>query len=257
MVIMQVGFAQSLSVVDFYEALSAQEIENLSNRIEKIREDHFFDVVVVITENMEGKSSRDFADDFYDFNAYGLDSQNSGILMLINMADREVWVSTTGRGIEVFTDQRIDVMTDRIIVPLADGDFYKSVTVFLDDVATYLSRGVPANQVTTHSPSQPLAPPKTYFQRVLSLVGNPIVYVIALIISAVSTFALSLNSKGKKTTHSKTYEAEGSFDLSRKEDVYIREHISKVPLPKDPPKNTSSTHRGSSGVKHGGGGKKF
>ena len=211
------SFGQSSPVFDYLGVLSEQEEANLRERIERIRSAHDFDVVIVMTDVVNGKSSRDYADDFYDENGFGLDARNSGILMLVNMYDREVWLSTTGRGIEVFTDQRIDGMTDAIASRLSDGDFYKAALVFLEDLSTYLERGVPQGQVTVDS--EAVKTHLTYFQRVGRLLKNPIVYLVALVISVVATGALSLESKGKKTTHYQTYESEGSFDLKRTEDT--------------------------------------
>ena len=65
------------------------------------------DIVIVITDDVKGKSSMDFADDFYDDNGYGIGFDSSGLLFLVNMEDREVWISTAGTAIKVFTDARI------------------------------------------------------------------------------------------------------------------------------------------------------
>lgn len=251
-----VSFAQGTVVIDEYEALTSDEEMDLTQRIESINETDAFEVVIVITDQMNGKSSMAYADDFYDENGYGLDDRNSGILMLINMDDREVWLSTTGMGIEVFTDSRIDVMTDRIAEYLSDGDYFESCEVFLEDVQTYLDRGIPAGQVTVES-SYDATDSMSYLEKVGMLVTTPWVYLAALAVSVLATLGLSINSKGRDTTHFQTYESAGSFDLRRSEDTYIRESISKTPIPKQNSNNTSTTHRGSSGTSHGGGGKKF
>jgi len=251
------SFAQSGNILDAYEALTADEEESLLSQIENIRDQYAFEVVIVITDQLDGKNSRDYADDYYDASGYGMDDENSGILMLVNMDEGEVWLSTTGRAIEIFTDSRIDAMTDKIAAQLSEDAFYKSGVVFLEDVSLYLESGVPQGQVTVDGDDDYEIAPKNYFEKVMQLMLTPWVYLAALVISIGTTIGLSMNSSGKKTTHFQTYEEEGSFDLRRSEDTYLRETVSKTAIPKDSPKNTSTTHRGSSGTRHGGGGKKF
>jgi len=69
-----------------------------------------------------------------------------------------------------------------------------------------------------------------------------------------------LSSKGKITINSGTYEEPGSFVLTETRDDYIRESTTRTRISESSGSrggNVSSTHTGSSGRTHGGGGKKF
>ena len=92
------------NVIDTLNYLTQEEVNSLQSTIEEIQDSKNLDLVVVITDNVEGKTSRDYADDYYDYNGYGLDSSYSGALLLVNMYDRETWISTTGRAIDILTD---------------------------------------------------------------------------------------------------------------------------------------------------------
>lgn len=59
------------NVVDYLNYLTADEIEWIKGDIDSIRSNYGLDVVLVITDNTEGKTSMEFADDFYDYNGYG------------------------------------------------------------------------------------------------------------------------------------------------------------------------------------------
>ena len=39
-------------------------------------------------------SAMEAADDFFDYNGYGLGDDRSGVLLYINMSTRDVWIST-------------------------------------------------------------------------------------------------------------------------------------------------------------------
>ena len=93
------------NVKDYLDYLTDDEESELQEAIDSVRTGYNLDVVIVITDDTEGKSSKDFADDYYDYNGHGVGSDSSGLLMLINMAEREVWISTTGKAIDIFRQQ--------------------------------------------------------------------------------------------------------------------------------------------------------
>ncbi|TYQ16689.1 UNVERIFIED_CONTAM: uncharacterized protein Cloal_3257 [Acetivibrio alkalicellulosi] len=226
------------NVKDYLNYLTEQEARNLQKNINSIRSNHGLDVVIVITDNTEGKRSRDFADDYYDYNGYGVGSRHSGLLMLINMEIREVWISTTGKAIDIFTDRRISYMLDNITHQLSKGNYYEACNVFIDDVINYTEG-------------------QSYSKRVSNMAKSFPVYIVALVISVALTFYVSRTSKGKTTTSFMTYEETNSFALTQRKDDYIRESTVRTRIHSESSGGGSSTHRGSSGRMHGGGGRKF
>ena len=60
------------------------------------------------TEDAEGKTSEEYADDYYDYNGYAED----GALYLIDLDNGSVWISTAGKMIRYLTDERIDAVID-------------------------------------------------------------------------------------------------------------------------------------------------
>ncbi|HHV30451.1 MAG TPA: TPM domain-containing protein [Clostridium sp.] len=241
----------SNNVIDYLNYLTDSEITNLQADIDSIKNTYGLDVVIVITDNTDGKSSRDFADDFFDYNGYGIGRDYSGLLMLINMQDREVWISTSGEAIDIFTNSRISTMEDNIIGPLSNAKYYNACRTFISDVKSYANAGVPRGQYRVESDM-------TYADKVSRTIKSLPVYIVALIISVGSTLVLSFSSKGKVTINSSTYEENGSFVLSERRDDYIRESTVKTKIERSSGgSQKSSTHTSSSGRTHGGGGKKF
>lgn len=243
------------NVKDFMGYLSQSEAEQLQAEIENIKNTHKLDAVIVITDNTGGKSSRAFADDYYDNNGYGVGNDYSGLLMLINMKQREVWISTSGRAIDIFTDSRISKILDRVANPLSNGNFSSACKTFLSDVVNYAETGVPYGQYRSDS-NEPLS----YKDRVFILMKSFPVYIFAFIVALIATLLVSISSKGKVTISNRTYEKSGSFALTSKVDNFIREHTSRIRIESSSSGSSShrsSTHRSSSGRSHGGGGRKF
>jgi uncharacterized protein len=250
---------EKLNVNDYLNYITDSEEIELQKSIDSVVKDNNLEVVIVITNNTEGKSSMNFADDFYDNNGYGVGSDHSGILMLINMEKRETWISTTGIAIDIFTDSRISDMTNNVTGKLKKEEYYEACKIFVEDVKNYANIGIPQGQQRVESATDTsiIYTEPTYFQKVYKLIKFFPIYIGALIISIIATILASLSSKGKSTTNSQTYEG-GSFVLSSTNDDFIREATTMVKIQTSSNNGSqSSTHSGSSGTSHGGGGGKF
>lgn len=245
----------SENVIDNLGYLTETEVQYLQSSIDRIKENYSLDTVIVITDDTMGKSSRDFADDFFDNNGYGIGSSYSGLLLLINMNKRDVYISTSGKAIDIFTDARIDNILDDVAGSLSSGNYYEACSEFVSNVKNYAYSGVPSNQYRVDTD-------RNYFHNVLSMMKFFPIYIVALIISVVATLIVSFSSKGKTTTNHLTYEVNGSFDLTENQNNYIRESTVRTRIESSSSgggggSGRSSTHRSSSGRTHGGGGRKF
>jgi len=254
------------NIYDYLDYLSSDNILSLQGEIDRLKSKHGLDIAIVITDDTEGKSSRDYADDFYDYNGFGLDDQYSGLLLLINMDIREIWISTTGMAIRIFTDYRIDRTLDRVASYLSDGDYYMACSIFLSSVDAYAQEGVPKGQYNydteTGQKDYYDKRPVTYTEKAVAMMKSPKVYIVAAALALFTTLMLSKSSKGKQTTNKLTYEQNGSFTLRNQRDQFIRQSTSQVMISSSSSSRgggggRSSTHRGSSGRSHGGGGRRF
>lgn len=135
-------------VVDDAKLLSQDEVQKLREDIEKFRDKYNMDAVIVTSKDLEGKSTMDYADDYYDYNGYGLGDNKSGILLLIDMNDRKIWISTSGDAIEYFTDNRIDSIISDISKYLSDGEYFDACNIFLNNIQYYIDSGIPERQYT-------------------------------------------------------------------------------------------------------------
>ena len=244
------------NVADYLGFFSNDDLASLQGRIDAIRDEHGIDAVIVITDDTQGKSSRDFADDYYDYNGYGVGADASGILLLINMGDRVVWISTAGRAIDIFTDQRIETIIDNLFEDVKNARYYAAGVSFLNDVDRYCRQGVSAGQYRYDESDS------DYLFKVRTLLGHPFVYIIPLAIALIITLILSSGRKGKVTISNTTYEDQGSFQLTGQTDAFIRKTVTSTKISSDSGSGfggggRSSTHSGSSGRSHGGGGRSF
>ena len=83
-------------VVDDANLLSSEEEQQLREDLASFKEQYNMDAVIVTSNDLGGKSQMDYADDYFDYNGYGVGEDKSGLLLLIDMDDRKVWISTSG-----------------------------------------------------------------------------------------------------------------------------------------------------------------
>ena len=101
-------FTAGSRVSDRAGLLSGAQVAALEKQCAEVRDAVSLDLVVVTAKYTEGKSTQDYADDFYDQGGYGMGGDKSGALFLIDMGHRQAYISTCGRAIDLLTDSPID-----------------------------------------------------------------------------------------------------------------------------------------------------
>ena len=89
----------SEKVYDFAGLLTESEEASLYNKIMTFINTYNMDMAVVTIDNNNKASTMAYADDFYDYNDFGVGSTFDGLLFLIDMDNREMWISPTGEAI--------------------------------------------------------------------------------------------------------------------------------------------------------------
>ena len=117
-------------LVDDAGLLSESEKQSLSDELDEISDRQAFDVVIVTTNSLDGKSATEYADDYYDDNGYGYNYDRDGILLLVSMEDHDWAISTCGFGIEAFTDAGQNYISERFLPELSDGNYAKAFQIF-------------------------------------------------------------------------------------------------------------------------------
>ena len=237
--------ADTARVVDDASLMSDSELSSLISKLDEISERQDFDVVVVTTNTLDGKSPMEYADDYYDYNNYRYD----GCLLLVSMEDRDWWISTKGYGITALTDYGISHIGDEIVDYLSDAEYFEAFEKYaelVDNFVTEAKNGTPYD--TNHEP-------KSTSDIILSIV---ISLVVGLVIAILVTIVLWFRYKPVRLKkEANDYFVKGSLNLRRSFDHFIYSHVTRERRSNNSSGGGSSTHTSSSGSVHGGGGGKF
>ena len=258
-------------VYDMAELLTDQEEEAFEAEIARQRKDLNFDIVVVTIEDAGGKGSQDYADYNYEVAGFGNGSGHDGILLLIDMENRELVLSTEGRAIRIFTDERIETMLDHIYEGASDGDFSSSVEAFLEDTEYYGEKGIPSGQYNYDTETHAVSVHKSIRWYEALLAAGVSAFVAATACLTVKHQYEMKEAPGQTRNLNMAYRADCRFAYDNESDVLINKFVTSQAIPRSTggshnqggsfgggsSAGRSSTHHSASGRSHGGGSRKF
>lgn len=227
-------------LVDDADLLTDSEETALCETLDEISERQGCDVAVVTVGSLEGKTATAYADDFYDYNGYGMGDGDDGILLLISVEDRDWAMTTYGYGITAFTDAGQEYLAEEFRPALSDGAYaeaFQRYSTLCDEFLTQAKTGVPYD--AKNLPKKPLS--------LLWIPG-------AIGIGVVIAFCITAQMKGKLKTvrwqaAAADYLREDSLQVTQSRDIFLYADVDRREKPKD---SGSSTHSSSSGRSHGG-----
>ena len=200
-------------LADFADLLDDGQEEELEAKLDQVSEDYGCDVVVVTEETLDGAVPQDYADDFFDYNDYGMGEDKSGILFLITMSERKWCISTHGEAIQIFTDAGQEYMTDNFGSYLSDGEYYEGFMKFADLCEEFIIQAQSGEPYDVEN-----LPEETIPFYMIFLISLVIGFVIALIVTGVMRSRM-------KTVHMKPdaadYMKDGSLHINRSRDIFL------------------------------------
>ena len=242
-------------VIDYADLLTDEEEAALEKRLGDISDSRNFDIVVATTDDAEGKTAMEYADDLFDYGGYGMgESGIDGILMLIDMDNRDIWISTKGRGIDTFSDSDIQSVIDTFYDYVKNGDYYNACDTFISTVSGRFDDDAYDEYYESLSGIE-------QYKISFSVLGRVIIplaigFVIALIVTAVMKGKLK---SVRKNVNAAAYVVGDSFKLDVSRDTFLYSTVTRTKRVEESSSSDggSSTHTSSSGSTHGGGGRSF
>lgn len=234
----------SEKVYDFANLLTDSEEKDVYYQVQNFIMEHDMDLAIVTIDSNNKGSQVEYADDFYDYNDFGIGSSRDGVLFLIDMQYRQIYMSTTGDAIQMYSDYRIDQIMNAIYQYMTDTDYFNGISNFIDELSYYASVGYPEMDETSR----------------LS-VGQCLKY--GAIISAIATFIIMLvlvnkNKLVRPATTAREYLDKESVVVNNYGDIFMGSNTVKHKIEHSSSSSGgSSTHSSSSGSSHGGGGHGF
>ena len=253
----------AVKVHDLAGLLSDGEEARLAEEMQALGDEYETDVAAVTVDENPG-TAQQLAEDIFDYCGFGYASGNDGVLLLIDMDNRETAIVTTGTAEHSIRQEQMGAILDEIGPKLTARDYADAVEVFIDCVRYELTC------YAAEQNGEPLPPgyeaPYTPVSASGSTANWPVCILVAAGIAAAVTgvrmFLLYRRHRPVQTaSEAASYTVPDSFRVTRQEDVFLRSSVTKTRIPKDNGGSSGGSsggfHTGSSGTSHGGGSRSF
>lgn len=266
----------NVMIDDSASLFTAEEIELINSAAYELASMDEYSVAIVTTEDAMGKSAMEYADDYYDDLIFNNGWSENGILFLVDMDNREIYVSCAGLCIDEYTDYELNTIIDRGYSYAASGEYADCIVTMIykaektayesDDDYSYIQDD---EFVLTYGDEYDYD--YTYNDhsegnRGFSFSHFLIYIIIGLAIGGITVFAVK--NSYKNTGKGDEFNADDiSLDLTSSNDNIISRNVITTKIPKNNNNHRSggggggsartSVHRSSGGVRHSGAGRKF
>lgn len=223
---------------DGADLLTAAEESELKSRMDEVSEKFKVEIVIATFETIGDAYVDDFVESYYDDNQFGFGENHDGVLLLIDMGQRDLRIISNGLGGDAISEDDIEYIGDQIAPYLSDGDYAAGFHAFVDSCEYEI------NGEINGFPFDPGA------NLLISLV---IGFVVALIVTGSMKSQLKSVRKQQAAT---AYTKPGSMKVTTSTDLFLYRTLNRRK------KETTTTSRssrssGSSGPTRNVGGRKF
>lgn len=233
----------NLPIVDKAGYLPEAQLEELSQKLDGVRQKYNFDVAVYTEEFMSGTDAESTADDLYDYTLYGYGENADGIMLYIAADERVYHFTTHGSGETVFNADGLAYLESKILPSLQEGDYYTAMKLYgthCEELLEMAAQGEPYNESRRST-------------------GYVVVVVAAALLVPLLVARSMTNKKTRKmktaveNNYAADYMKPGSMNLSMSRDIFMYSTVTKT----QKTKSSSGGHTSSSGEHHGGRGGSF
>ena len=247
-------WADNVTVDDQSGLFTPEEVTELNQLAQEINQ-KIKGEVFIVTTNSNTSSPETFADNYL---RERIGNDQNGAVLLLDMGQREIYLSTSGNMIDYITDKRLNTILDEIYNAMSASDYGLAGRIFLTRSLEYVEAGVPKGQYRNDRDTGKITYYKvlTPFEALLSLL-------FALLISGVFFLVIKSRYQLKMGTYKYPFLEKANFSVGEKDDKLIHSFVTTRRIPK-PSSNDGggsggggSTTHSSGGGTFGGGGRSF
>lgn len=228
-------------IYDFADILTSKDEEKLYKQVNNFIIKTKIDCVIVTINNNVKNSTKQYAHDFYNYNNFW----NDGILLLLDMSNKSIYVATNGYAYELFPDSRLQPMLKSVFAKVKERKYYEACTNFMTSVSQFVDIG--------------LVNEDEKFVQVLDD-GKVIItsseYLLAIFIFALggAAFIISIlvlsNKMVRKATSAKGFLNKDTMKIIDISEMSLGAQVSKTPLSEvKNNKERNKTNQGGKGIK--------
>ena len=126
------AFAYENLVDDSANLFSQEEIDEINIQAEQYSSETGLSLAVVTTDDTQGRTTEDFAEDYYDDLADNHGWPEDGMILLIDMENRIIFTTAVGDTWDCYSDSDISYITDCGYDEVSSGEYADAILVMID-----------------------------------------------------------------------------------------------------------------------------
>ena len=229
----QAGLFENRAAID-------QEAQNLAENIKAS--------VFVVTTQTNQESSQTFSRNYL---AQQIGAGNNGVVLLIDMGNRKVYIWGTGNMRYYLTRSRVDHALDLIQPQLSDNDYEAAVDAYFSQLRDFVENGVPGRKISVNPETGAIT-----FHHFFKPQNVLIALVIALFLPGIFAWSVIMRYQMKDASAVPRYNLHenGQLDLTDQKDLLVNQFVTTRRIPRS---DNSGGDGFSSGSGGSGGGRSF
>ncbi|MGN0572496.1 MAG: TPM domain-containing protein, partial [Acutalibacteraceae bacterium] len=246
-------------VVDNADLLTTEEENALCARLEVMAQEYEMEIAVLTVPSLDGKTSEEYADDFYDYNGYGYGENDDGMLILYKpgeVGNREIYISTHAKGSEAFYEDVRNNIIDAMIDDLKNENYASAFNTYADlaedNLELYCAALADNNLDSYYDYTGSNYIPYAGIKLLIICVAFGMLAGFIIIKSIAGK-----NKSVRRQTNATVYTRPGSMVVTGSYDNFISKRVYKTPIPKSDDSSSDDSHTSSSGRSHSGSGRSF
>lgn len=254
----EVNAAAQQRLVDDGELLERDVRKELERKLDKLARRYKLDVGILTVQDYEmydstlpNYSAEAFASSYYYDRQFGFDEEDSGILLVISMEERDWHIYIVGEARVAVNDYGFEYISERLVDKLSDDKYEEGIVRYVDDLEKFFQAYDKGEAYRSDNKVKET-------KRILLYFGIAMILSLAIAIGIVQSMKIRMNT-AKPQPAAREYVKQGSFVLTENQDLYLYSHTTRTARPKNESSSGGSSGGGSSSGSRGGsgGGGKF
>lgn len=243
-------------IYDFADLFLDTEEEALFSSVTEYIDEHDMDMVIVTIAENNKSNAKEYAEDFYDYNYFGKGDHYDGIIFLIDMDTREIYVTTTGNSMLYYDDERVEGLLDAAYTYMTSNEYYEAASAFVRRADRYATEGYSNSADNYYIDENGDLIEKKSVNWLLTII-------LPTVISSIVLWIFTSKHKGIKiATEADDYLDIPGIQYGQFVDNFLTTYTSRTYIGSSSSSGGRSgggisSSRGSSGRSHGGGGRRF
>ena len=223
--------------------LSTTEIQNLEQKCVDYGTEAGVEIIILTHNDPDAVYAEDYIEDFEDQLPAG-----DRVYLLIDMANRDVFIEGYGKAETYIHSKRISVIIDDITPDLSDGNYYEACSLYIEEAAGYMQDDSVLNNDHDYSAGTPQSesPNAPYYDETWpsdyhstdttakSILTNIWFQLAAsVVIGIITVSVMAYRTGARMTAGAGTYMNQSHSGLIGRRDDYIRTQVTRVRKPQN------------------------